>query len=487
MESMAQLRSLLWQSPSEEGFVEILKLFHHWRGSTTLDTGIAYAMAHLEAWPDVLRSVDCKVIWPNFPKGEPLAGCSLVRTLAFITPTNHFIQKPHEWLKLEGMKTLMESPHLQHLTGLRLIGHPLQTQHRELDPEPDRKQLLECLIYSNGLPRLQRLELSECYMDDEGMRLFAHSPLLRRLKSLKIQHGIGLFASQNGWNALAESNAMANLEELDLSSNNLGESIVRLVGSPYLKQLKALTLSDYSWGSGITKAVADANLPNLTSLAILNSNVDHKELSTLANSTCQNQLTALNLNGSKFGATGLEILMRFPCIPRLISLSLEGCGLFVKQPAVFASISFSALKTCRLNSNPIRGGLSALALAGGLQNLESLSLSSCELQGAGFAAFLQSRVFPKLTHLYLDDNYIDDKALTVMVSSNQLPQLRFLGLELNRISDAGAVALANSPHFSQLTTLLLDGCQLGDEGIRALNHSDHLPKLNKLSAKYSVF
>ncbi|VTU00435.1 Uncharacterized protein OS=Nitrospina gracilis (strain 3/211) GN=NITGR_980084 PE=4 SV=1: LRR_6: LRR_6 [Gemmataceae bacterium] len=91
---------------------------------------------------------------------------------------------------------------------------------------------------------------------------------------------------------------------------------------------------------------------------------------------------------------------------------------------------------------------------------------------------------PRLAHLDLATEAIDDEGAAAIATCPNLAALTDLRLSENRMSDVGLTALAQSPHLSNLRALHIDRNIGGTTGVRALAESPNLAGLRELHLGY---
>ena len=79
----------------------------------------------------------------------------------------------------------------------------------------------------------------------------------------------------------------------------------------------------------------------------------------------------------------------------------------------------------------------------------------------------------------LENNYIGDSGLKVLLDSPHLDGIRELNLNNNNLSDEAVIALAQSPKLKDVVSLHLAANRITDRGARALAESKVLGKFEK--------
>jgi uncharacterized protein (TIGR02996 family) len=93
--------------------------------------------------------------------------------------------------------------------------------------------------------------------------------------------------------------------------------------------------------------------------------------------------------------------------------------------------------------------------------------------------------FPRLTHLDLSTEAIDDEGAAAVAACPNLAALTELRLSENRMSDVGVTALAQSPYLLNLRALRVDyQSAVSGSGVRALAESPNVAGLRELNLGY---
>jgi hypothetical protein len=127
------------------------------------------------------------------------------------------------------LRTLVDSPHVNHLTDLRLFGAPVL----------DAGALVIAL--SPNLTGLKHLGMCRCRLSDRGIGVLSEATNLPQLSALTLSN-----SDLNDPSAymLASGALSTKITELDLSDNDLGDSAVRyLTESTGFRSLARLNLS----------------------------------------------------------------------------------------------------------------------------------------------------------------------------------------------------------------------------------------------------
>lgn len=152
----------------------------------------------------------------------------------------------------QGVLAIVTSPHLGALSSLHLADNELEAPCGEA-------------LASMTLPNLQTLNLSNNWLEREGVAALAQGPQMSRLRSLDLEDN---FRGEEGARSLAASPRLHHLTDLNLGSNELGVWGTRAIThSPHLHRLRRLHLPDNQLGNEGAALLADA--PQLAGLTML--------------------------------------------------------------------------------------------------------------------------------------------------------------------------------------------------------------------------
>jgi uncharacterized protein (TIGR02996 family) len=178
-------------------------------------------------------------------------------------------------------------------------------------------------------------------------------------------------------------------------------------------------------------------------------------LKALLRSELIEQLTCLDLSGTRLTDRGMEVLSRSP--------------------------ELRAISSLVVHNNPFKiRGVRALASCPYLASLTSLAIGFTYIGEECGEALAASPFLSRLTELYLSETNIGDVGLSALAASTNTELVTKLWLDANRITAIGVKALANSPHFEQLDELVLYSNNIRDDGAHSLARSESLTRLNYL-------
>ena len=212
----------------------------------------------------------------------------------------------------------------------------------------------------------------------------------------------------------------------------------------YVSQLRAnapllemhLTLPANSLGEkGARQLARDLALEHLTHLHLFSDNIGSTGAQALAQSPLVSNLIYLDLIWTNIGDRGLEALAHSPRLDHLMHLDLSNNYIGSAGVATLAQSS----QLCNLTYLGLCGnrigdvGARALAQSPHLAHLKYLDLRNAAIGNIGAAALseaLQNGVFPHLTELYLEDNFIDNTDLLATIHQS---------VSRNRLTCAGRI------------------------------------------------
>lgn len=118
-------------------------------------------------------------------------------------------------------------------------------------------------------------------------------------------------------------------------------------------------------------------------------------------------LRRLNFGGNKIGNAGAHLLARYEFFSKVNWLELGGNDLGAEGTrALIKSPNLKKLKTINLYRNGIKDeGAQILAEENELDRLEELDLAQNEIGDPGLLALSQSKRFPNLVAVYIDNNF----------------------------------------------------------------------------------
>jgi uncharacterized protein (TIGR02996 family) len=283
------------------------------------------------------------------------------------------------------------------------------------------------------------------------------SPLLARVEDLLLTDQRFTWANVL---QLTRSPALAQVRGLFLGSSGIGdEAAEALFSSSYLTNLRQLNLAWSPIGDDGLEAIADADMPSLKWLGLINAPV---------------------------GVRGLRELVSSRSLPNLSELGVGSRTVGPREAEAIASAPVPRLKELEFELGEIRSaGAAALARSPGMANLESLRLEDNQVGPEGVEAIAASPHLRKLRELNIGSNRVGDRGAIALASSPVLDTLESLDLGWARIKKDGVKALANSRRLKNLKHLDLGENNFGREGAKALAESPHLSRLECLNLRHT--
>jgi uncharacterized protein (TIGR02996 family) len=345
----------------------------------------------------------------------------------------------------DGIRLLLESPHLKGLTSLYLTTPLTEAEVALIGEAPQLASLTE-------------LRLIGCGITAAGAGVLGKAPGLAALRHLDVGwNSIG----DDGNAALASSPMLARLDSLDLSWTELfgPRAAAALAASPHLGRLRRLDLTQSYVGPEAAEYLASARFGALNELRLFNDKIGPKGMIALARSPHLVGLTRLDLMGNEIGPKGAKALAgsRFLSNLRWLELAHNNLGPDGAK-ALAGSPVLSKLRHLSVWLSDIGAiGARALMLSPHLTALWSLDLQYSKFTDATAWMVAPKTTLAQLRRLILgDDRKLTDKGLRLMAASPRLPHL----LQVQRGPLYGE-------HGSEVSDLVLKqdkGRELGEQG-----------------------
>jgi uncharacterized protein (TIGR02996 family) len=372
-----------------------------------------------------------------------------------------------------------ESPLWGQLDVLDLSGAPLaqagpDALPRALASLPQRDRLRElrlagCGIGTAGaaalasvrLPALERLDLSNNQLGDDGLAALLGGPLLSSVRHLGLSNNS---IRERGGVALAASAWSGTPETLDLSGNALGpDTLEALADSPLLAGLRQLNLrGNFNAGTAARVLARSRHARRLEALSLAGCDLSDWAAAAFAGSECPPSLHELDLRDNLLDESSLIALLTASSTPGLQRLLL-GHGQWT-------------LRCCL--PGPSEELLRAYFASPRVSRVDELAISEAMLSPELLAELADSPNLSGLSDVWLDRCEISDGGLRALAAGRY--RLARLCLPGNQLTDAGAAALAG-PALVGVTELdLSHNREFGDAGARRLADPALLPRLRFL-------
>ncbi len=176
-------------------------------------------------------------------------------------------------------------------------------------------------------------------------------------------------------------------------------------------------------------------------------------------------------------------------LPKLRAFKFTGGALrHDTHKELFAADWFAGLRVLELGSGYLDDRtVLALGKSAAAGKLRSLTLTTRVMSRKSLLSLAQS--YPELTTLDLSKlaGFVtpDPADMTAFLTALALPKLRHLSLGEQLVNDAVAVALAKNPSVKNLTRLDLTHAPIGAKGLRAIVNSPHLQRLVHLDLSWA--
>lgn len=296
----------------------------------------------------------------------------------------------------------------------------------------------------------------------------ADCPALATVQTLALACGSGMTATALA--RLGASRCLGRLKHLDLSLANLTpDGVPALAGSPLVRHLESLNLSDNPVGAAGAEALARGDAERLKVLHLSDAKLGKAGIEALTGTRRLPMLRSLDLSENGLTGAAARALAGCPRLAELRWLNLsrnrigrDGAGALARSPHV------RKLERLLLLSNGLgAGGAAELGEAGFLDSIQQLELAGNNLGEAGLRSILKSRP-ARLQFLLLGSNELDDDALRLLARWPALASVRELNLYNNRVTAFGMRAIVDSPHAKSVCRMNLESNKLGDMGAEVL-------------------
>lgn len=305
--------------------------------------------------------------------------------------------------------------------------------------EPSLMANLRALLPPNARCRL---DLNVTGQNTDILQCIQRSDCAHQVVFLSLQH-CHISAMAEGY-----FSRWSQLKHLDLSNNPIDQNtwLGAIEDAPLLQTLETLHLDATNMSITGAAALAHVHFERLRDLSLQANRFLSEEMHILSDTLWWTQLKALDLSHNRIGDHGVLILE--DALPNMQVLRLDACQL-------------SNASAERIAHSPY------------ITTLETLSLWGNAMTSSGLDALIDKANMPKLKHLSLGANQIDDALLE---DANNPTELEHLVLSDNAITDEGARRLLRHPILAKLKRLILTGNDISDAQIQALKETPY-PRL----------
>ena len=243
-----------------------------------------------------------------------------------------------------------------------------------------------------------------------------------------------------------------------------GRTFVRRAAELFrLAPLRHVRLLDV--GSSLTRLMASPFLARLSAITIFGQHIDQRLTQALVESPHLDGLRSLNLARNRIGLRGVEQLAWSPRFRNLIDLDLADNAIGdTAARAIAESSNLGSLQSLDLRRNELsRSGLASLCASATLFQLRRLGLAlnyvgtpqQCSMLPYGAVA---------LASLDLSENGLTPEGVQWVTTLPGLGKLEWLVLDRNEIGNGGAALLSRWSGAASLQSLSLLTNRIGDSG-----------------------
>jgi uncharacterized protein (TIGR02996 family) len=263
---------------------------------------------------------------------------------------------------------------------------------------------------------------------------------------------------------------------------DVGSSLTRVMTSPNLARLSAITIFAQHIDDRLTRALVDSpHLDNLRSLNIARNRIGDRGLEQIAWSPRLRNLVELDIGDNAVGDTGVRAIAESNNLGRLQSLELRNNELSRAGLAwLCASSTLTQMKRLGASLNYVGTYQEGSMPANGAVSLATLDVTENGLSPEGVQWVTTLPGLRDLSRLVLDRNEVGNPGAVILARWSGAATLQSLSLCTNRVGDSGARSLAKSLYLHQLVELDLSDNPIHDPGAFEFLNSTLLPRLKRL-------
>lgn len=394
-----------------------------------------------------------------------------------------------EWPFLKRIRSLYLGPGLpdrQKEPGSflrQLLSAPMLTKLRSLrlyDSEGNSREAGKVLADSSSLSHLRSLELQGGHLGTMSLEAILKADHLCGLERFAL---LGIRLGTVGAQLLADARPWEDLKCLKLSATEITAEGVRSIGmSPLLSSLTELDLSHNGFRPGAMEGFfRSARLSEVTELRLAGNRLGTEGAMALASCPHLGNLRYLDLRENQIGDSGIRAIAESPYLGNLEVLGLESNQLTDEGITILGRAAFCEnLRSLSLDKNAFSVyGIKAL-LREGLPELYRLSLAYCELGDRALQVVARSGKIPKLRHLNLNGNHIEEKGIVDFISQPTAPGVASLDLSHNPLSDVAIKALCSSETARGLCHFYMYGTRINPGALPTVLELAHSTALREI-------
>jgi len=340
----------------------------------------------------------------NFSKGLLETGIIVLDMGIMPTPANYFSMFH---LDIDGAVQITGSHNPPEFNGFK-ISYKQGAFYG--DQIQDLKELIESKDFEIGVGSIERVDIMDSYqlMLKENSAMVSQPKIdyINRLIAESLSEGDdtielkGKFIGDEGVEALVQSSDLANIEDLDLSNNNITwRGAVQLFRCDKFKNLKRLYLNDNNLANKGALALVEASF--LGGLSVLDIHFNAIEApGGMAIAKCSNfqKLQVLNFQENQVGDDTLIAIAKNPSFGNIRKLNFYRTGITIKAIKVLArSKVLKKVKHLNIGRNYLHpDSAKALADTKTLVNVETLLMIENYLGDDGVKNIMESESFINL-------------------------------------------------------------------------------------------
>ena len=300
---------------------------------------------------------------------------------------------------------------------------------------------------SMGWNNLESINLSSNNIGESGSAIIGKNRTWKKLKRLCLGNNM---INDEGVSAIAKNKTWINLEDLDLSRNEITEKGAIAIGiSSSWKNLKKLSFKANEIGDEGCRAIScNRQWENLEYLDLSFNMIGDQGAQALGQNSLWKNLKTLILTGNNITNYGAKELCKNTTWTKLQTLELLQNQ--IGEIGARALVRKSCWESFDMNK--------------AWTNLEEINLSHNIIGNNGVLGLGLNSSWSNLRRLIAHTNKIGEKGAASIAANPIWQNLEELDLSSNEIGDEGAIALARNSDWRQLKKLHLGDNNIGEEG-----------------------